>query len=40
MKDKCIGMMEALMLDNGKEDFQMVKVIYNLTKSGIFKVKG
>ena len=39
-REKCFGTMAAHIRGNGKEACLMVKVIYNLTKLGIFKVKG
>lgn len=40
VKEKWYGMMEALTLGNGKEDYLMAKVPIVIFKLGIFKVKG
>lgn len=40
VKARCFGMMEVLILENGKGAYHTEKVVMCLTKSGIFKVKG
>lgn len=40
VKDKCTGSMVAHIMGNGKEDYLMEKVNMDLSKLGIFTIKG